>query len=261
MAAAQLSTLGETVRRADPDRFLTSLFAPAEAREALWTLYAFNHELARAREVVREPMLAQIRLQWWREVVEGARREHEVAAPLTDLLESGRLDRAELAAVVDAREAEVDTVPTHEDWRAAMLAGPGGIALAAGRLLGMPGAPGLRELGAAYGAAGSLRAVPSLARAGRCLLPEDLLAAHGSSVEAVMADPDGPAARRIRAVLAGDARGWLAAGRGARPPRRVLPAALPAALAARDLRRSGPGAPRGLGDRLAVMVAAFTGRI
>ena len=35
------------------------------------TLYAFNHELARAREAVSEPPLALIRLQWWREVVEG----------------------------------------------------------------------------------------------------------------------------------------------------------------------------------------------
>ena len=61
------------VRRHDPDRFLTALFAPPEKRDALLTLYAFNHELARAREVASEPPLALIRLQWWREVVEGAR--------------------------------------------------------------------------------------------------------------------------------------------------------------------------------------------
>ncbi|MGD0108468.1 MAG: squalene/phytoene synthase family protein [Rhodopila sp.] len=60
------------VRRHDPDRFLTALFAPPERRHALLTLYAFNHELARAREVASEPALALIRLQWWREVVEGA---------------------------------------------------------------------------------------------------------------------------------------------------------------------------------------------
>jgi phytoene synthase len=54
------------VRRHDPDRFLTSLFAPPAQRDALLTLYAFNHELARAREVISEPPLALIRLQWWR---------------------------------------------------------------------------------------------------------------------------------------------------------------------------------------------------
>ena len=71
------------VRRHDPDRFLTALFAPPDRRDALLTLYALNHELARAREVVSEPPLALIRLQWWREVVEGAPRRHEVASPLS----------------------------------------------------------------------------------------------------------------------------------------------------------------------------------
>ena len=48
------------VRRHDPDRFLTALFAPSAKRDVLLTLYAFNHELARAREVVSEPLLARI---------------------------------------------------------------------------------------------------------------------------------------------------------------------------------------------------------
>ena len=58
-----LSRVGEIVRRHDPDRFFTTLFAPEAKRATLWTLYAFNHELARARETVREPMMALIRLQ------------------------------------------------------------------------------------------------------------------------------------------------------------------------------------------------------
>jgi len=81
----------ELVRRHDPDRFLTALFAPPRCRDALLTLYAFDHELARAREVTSEPHLVLIRLHWWREVVEGERRRHEVATPLTTLLESRQL--------------------------------------------------------------------------------------------------------------------------------------------------------------------------
>ncbi len=126
------------VRRADPDRFLTALFAPADRREALFTLYAFNNELARGRDAASNPMLALIRLQWWREVVEGAAQAHEVATPLATLLAAGVLDRAELEAVVDAREAEADVIETLEEWRAMLLAGPGGLAAAAGRLLGAP---------------------------------------------------------------------------------------------------------------------------
>jgi len=46
------------VRRADYDRWFCSLFAPGGKREGLWLLYAFNHELARAREVAKG-LLAQ----------------------------------------------------------------------------------------------------------------------------------------------------------------------------------------------------------
>ena len=72
------------------------------------TLYAFNHELARAREVVSEPPLALIRLQWWREVVEGAYRRHEVAEPLRAAVDAGELDRGDLLRLIDAREAEAE---------------------------------------------------------------------------------------------------------------------------------------------------------
>ena len=75
----QAGPLPALVRRHDPDRFLTALLAPAAHRDTLLLLYAFNHELARAREAAREPMMALIRLQCWREVVECAHRRHEVA--------------------------------------------------------------------------------------------------------------------------------------------------------------------------------------
>ncbi len=110
-AQSELSPMGALVRRADPDRFLTALFAPAARREDLFTLYAFNHETARAREVTREPMMAMIRLQWWREVVEGTRKTHDVASPLSHLLEAGAVDAADLLSILDAREVtELDTL-------------------------------------------------------------------------------------------------------------------------------------------------------
>jgi phytoene/squalene synthetase len=59
----------DLVRNADRDRFLGALFAPEPARTDLLALLAFNHELARTRSVTREPMLARIRLEWWREAV------------------------------------------------------------------------------------------------------------------------------------------------------------------------------------------------
>jgi phytoene synthase len=264
--ADPLSPLGALVRRHDPDRFLTALFAPAGRRETLFLLYAFNHELARAREVASEPTLALIRLQWWREVVEGARRRHEVAGPLGAALDAGTVEAADLLVMIAGREAEAEpTIPTLADFRAYARATAGELAAAAGRVLGAdgPARERLRALGAAYATAGVLRSLPVLAAQGRCLLPEDLLAAHGLHVHAAMhaalARPDAPALAPVRAALAGEARRWIEA--AGRLPRAAVPAGLVGTLARRDLRRgaAGPG-PRGFGDRLAVVAAAARGR-
>ncbi len=255
-------TILSLVRRHDPDRFLTALFAPPARRDALLVLYAFNHELARAREVVSEPALALIRLQWWREVVEGAPRRHEVATPLTDAITAGALDPARLLALIEARETEVyGDFAAEADWRAWLLAGAGGLAVAAAAALGAPDPEAFRPFGAAYGVAGLLRATAALAAQGRCLLPADLLLRHGLSPEAFLADlAAGPVQAVLREVAA-TGRGFLADARSVRPGPAAA-AALPAVLARRDLARwPAVALPRGLGDRLAVTIAGLTGRI
>src|SRR3954470_15740165 len=104
----QLATaLGSAVRAADPDRYFSALFAPAPLRGPLFALYAFNHEVARVAETVREPMLGAIRLEWWRETAEGAAqgapRNHDVARGLAALFATGRVALADIEAVVAAR--------------------------------------------------------------------------------------------------------------------------------------------------------------
>src|ERR1700692_3778381 len=86
-AAPGLSPLAALIRRHDRDRYQTALFAPADRCEALFALYAFNYEIARVRAAGPQPMLGQIRLQWWREAVAAAYRgapprQHVVAEPL-----------------------------------------------------------------------------------------------------------------------------------------------------------------------------------
>ncbi len=238
---SDLSPLGAMVRRHDPDRFFTALFAPPDKREALFLLYAFNHELARAREVASEPTLAAIRLQWWREVVEGTRRRHEVAGPLGEALDSGVFAAEELLGVIEGREVECEPgIATLAEFRAYVMATAGGIAAVAGGVLGADAAvrERLRLLGAAYGVAGVVRSAPVLAHQGRRLLPEDC------GVEAVVAE-----GRR----LLGQGRGRLAGG--------VIAAGLTGVLARRDFARGAPSGPRGIGDRLAVMWAVAVGRV
>ena len=256
-----MSPVASLVRRNDPDRFLTALFAPAPQRETLFVLYAFNNELARARAVVSEPTLALMRLQWWREVVEGARRRHEVAGPLGAALDTGALRAEDLASLIDAREIEAEpAIPTLDDWRSYLMGSAGGLAVAAGRLLDAPDPEALRGPGAAYGAAGVLRSVPALARRQRTLLPADVLARHGVSTEAAIAAPlDAPVLSAMR-DLAREAQGWLGP-REAPLPRAARAAALPAVLARRDLGRPPPLPERhGLPDQLAVVRAALLGR-
>jgi len=267
------SPLAAFARAHDPDRFLCALFAPAARRDALFTLIAFNHELARAREVATNPMAALIRLQWWRDVIEAARAgrprlRHEVAAPLGDAIASGALDPDALVGLVDAREMEADEegIATEEAFVTWLRGTAGGWSAVAGRVLGAEAeaAEVLRALGAAFGLAGVLRSVPAHAAQGRCLLPRDRLARAGMKPEAVIAEPCAPALHSFIAEMAAEG---LSALHGARRdvPKSAIAAALPAVLARRDLARIARGVAvpreRGLGDRLAVIGVGFRGRV
>jgi phytoene synthase len=213
------------LRRADPDRFFCTLFAPADKREPLALLYLFNHELARAHEVASETLLAMIRLQWWREVVEGAERKHELATPLSAALKAGVFAREELLALIEAREAGLD-LPDSEAFYAYARGTGGRLARIAGKLLGAD-SQAVEDLGTAYAISGLLRATQRR--------PED-------------GTPDETLAAQAKTLLT------------AKPPRIALAAALPAVFARRDLARPASG-PRGLADRLAVLMAALTGRV
>jgi phytoene synthase len=231
---ATSSALLRHVQRADPDRFFCSLFAPPEKRDALWLLYAFNHELARAREVASEPTLALIRLTWWREVVEGAEKTHEVATPLSAALRENVFSREDLAALVDAREMEAEPeIPDFDSFMTYARGTAGRLARIAGKLLGADSQV-VEDFGTAYGISGILRAAPFLARQNRSLLPAD-------------GTPETKLIETARSLLREP------------PPREARAAWLPAVYARRDLGK--PYRPRGLGDRLAVMRAAFTGRL
>jgi hypothetical protein len=103
----------ELVRSADRDRFLGVLFAPEPARRDLLALLAFDHELARTRAVTREPLLARIRLEWWREAVSEAAgtakpREQPTVESLSETVRRRGMTADGLIALVDAREEEID---------------------------------------------------------------------------------------------------------------------------------------------------------
>src|SRR5262249_10286090 len=94
------------VRNADYDRYLSALFVPAERRKHVLALYAFNYEVAKTAESVTQPLMGQMRLQWWcdaLDVIETERvRRHEVVQALAETLRTYALPRALLNALIDA---------------------------------------------------------------------------------------------------------------------------------------------------------------
>ena len=103
------------VRRVDPDRWLSTRFvADATSRADLLTLYAFDHELARANAVTSTPLLAEIRLTWWIEMLDevyGARpvRRHPVAQALADVIARRALPRSAIEPMIESRLAALES--------------------------------------------------------------------------------------------------------------------------------------------------------
>ena len=95
------------VQRGDPMRFQAVLAAPSSARAPLLVLYAWNLEVARAPWVTSEPLIAEMRLQWWRDVLTGPRRAHEVAGPLHDLIHERGLPVDVMDRLVAARQWDI----------------------------------------------------------------------------------------------------------------------------------------------------------
>src|SRR5438128_7555304 len=106
------------VRASDKDRYLSTLFAPADKRGPLFALYAFNHEIASIRERAREPMPGEIRLQWWRDVLNNERSgeaaANPIAAALLNTITRFQLPVSALLDLIEAHSFDLydDPMPT-----------------------------------------------------------------------------------------------------------------------------------------------------
>ncbi len=168
-----INECAEIVRRGDPDRFLAGMAAPPSARAILFPLYATNVEIARAPYVTSEPMLAEIRLQWWRDALDEIRRgqaprRHEVVTPLADILDAEGCEA--VGRVADARRWDVAREPflSPEQFDAHLDATNGNLVWTAARLLGAPEEEeaDIRRIAFAEALARWFQAVPALAAQG-----------------------------------------------------------------------------------------------
>jgi NADH dehydrogenase [ubiquinone] 1 alpha subcomplex assembly factor 6 len=222
--AEALSYCAAEVRRADYDRFLATLFAPAPARESLFALYAFNHEIAKVRETVTEPMLGRIRLQWWREALDGvyagAPRAHPVAQALADAVRAHNLTRAHLERLLDAREFDLEgrapaTLAELEGYAESTAATLLWLAAEALGARAEATRAALRPLGIAWALAGLVRAIPFHARARRQYVPQEVAREAGLSERILFGLERAPALSRSAARLAEAAAAQLDAARRA----------------------------------------------
>ena len=235
------------VRAADKDRFLATLFAPAEHRAALYALYAFNAEIARVREAVREPLAGEIRLQWWNDALEREGRgevgAHPVATVLLEAIARYRLPPEPLMALIAAHRFDLYDEPmaTLADLEQYADDVSSNLIVLAGRILS-PDAD-LTTLahhaGVAYALAGLLKALPIHAVRGQLYLPLELLQRHGVRREDVASKRATPQLRAVLAALRRNARMHLDAARPqlASAPAAVIPALLPVAPVSLTLTR------------------------
>lgn len=211
---AALAHVSDELRARDRERWLSCLWAPPDARPSLVAIHALDAEMARIVADIREPLLAEIRLAWWREQVQAlARGAPPPAQPLLKLLAAEARPRIDLERLVAIEEAFLPLV-------AGGPLSPAEICERRGRPLfealfaacGRDDAPGR----AAARAAGQAWAAADLLRQ-----PWDLGADPASPGRSIPPGPSAPQVRLLPAplrALAALARHDLAQGAQGRPP-------------------------------------------
>jgi 15-cis-phytoene synthase len=245
----------DLVRAADHDRFIASLFAPAQQRGPLHALYAFNSEVARVREAAREALPGEIRLQWWSEVIGGERQgeaqANPVASALLATIESHGLAPARLIDLIEAHRFDLYDEPMAaladlESY--ATRTSSALFALAAQILSGSDAAAVAGPAGIAYAIASGLRAFPLHAARRQLYVPMEILERHQAHPHDIFAGRSSTGLQAALTELRDLARRHLHAAHAHRTalPTLAIPALVPVTLVRPlldRLERSDPFAP------------------
>ena len=158
-----LDPVAAAARAQEPDRYLAALYAPEPGRRRLIALAAFQGEITRIPTLVREPLLAEIRLQWWRDAVLAVSQGDVTGNPLADSLSESfaakTLPIGLLLGMIDAASVSLATPDVNDPQALRMhLNKSHGAAFSlAARALGAAHSSALetaaREAGLAYGLA------------------------------------------------------------------------------------------------------------
>lgn len=262
------------VQKYDPDHFYCALFAPVYRRELIFRLLAFNIEITRSVSLssswlVAGPMAGFIRLQWWRELIEGKDRTHEIAPFIKESIAHGLFASKILLGMIEAKEEELDGIKDWQHWESILMRSSGQLYKTIAQMLCVEDTEVLQQIvfiGMACEVVRMARYLPKVLSSGRCPLPQMIIDEYhlqrtddGISYTAgVISD--------IRSLLITKATEYLNEGKDARSlGRKKIVSILPAVFAKRDLKKAQQWdylpEKRGAGDQLSVLWSSFRGRV
>lgn len=179
------TTCADMVYKDDHNRYLTTLFVDKDKRRSLLALYAFNIEISKVVDISKEPLVSQIKLQWWRDSIEDLKKglvaKHPVIEELSKTLIHHQIPIDDLLIMIEARNNELlDNTPKTLD---ALISYCRQTAGTLNRLslqvlkISDPHSHSnhAEDLGTAWGLIGIIRAISFHATAQRCFIPDELL--------------------------------------------------------------------------------------
>ena len=209
----------DVVRQFDKDRYLTALLAPEPHRDGLMALYAYSAEIARIRELVSEPLPGEVRLQWWRDLLEGTEHgavtSNPVANALLQTVERYQLPKQSLVAMTEARVFDLynDQMPSLNDLEGYAGETVSGLIQLACLVLNEGKDPGTAtaagHAGVAYALTGLMRALPWHASRHQMYLPKDVCDRHNLEIESVFRGETTPELQAVLAEMRGHVRHHL----------------------------------------------------
>ncbi|MGM4892179.1 phytoene/squalene synthase family protein [Tardiphaga sp. 839_C3_N1_4] len=236
----------ELVRSHDFDRYAATLFVPADKRRSLLALYAFNTEITRVRELVKQPLPGEIRLQWWTDMLAGAGHgdveQNPVAAELLLAIRAHDLSVDRLSKLIDVHIFDLynDPMPDLALLESHFRDTLGTLLFSSAKILGdgsEASAHVAEHAGLAQGVARIITRLPYDTMRRQLFIPQDMLLQNGSSADQMVAGKMTPGIRATLDRLISGAQEQLATAQGMLAD--VAPAAraafLPMALAKHDL--------------------------
>ncbi len=236
----------DLVRTHDFARYVSTLFLPAIQRRALLAVYAFNVEISRVRDQVSQPLPGEIRMQWWTDMLEGARHGevegNPVAVELLQAIGDFRLPVAPLSRLIEEHQFDLynDPMPSMAALEGYITDTSSALFLLGARIAAPPSEAAdhlARHAGLAQGMAQVIVSLPLDAARRQLFLPLQLLQQHGGGIEEVYSGKPTQGTRAAVGQLIGEAQKHLATAFDllAHVPPQVRPVFLPLALVRREL--------------------------